>query len=105
VYRIKNLKKRLRSKGLYSHRESVKVLTIVVVYLKIQRDSLLNTVTCRGVIIDGVLYWILDLLTTYTQDLQVHVITAPPLISTIHKSPQRPLNLSQPAVSSPAVSW
>jgi hypothetical protein len=35
---------------------------------------------------DGVLYLLLDLLTTYTHDSQVQVITAPPLISTIHKS-------------------
>jgi hypothetical protein len=32
-------------------------------------------------------------------------VTVPPLISTIHKSPQHPPSLFQPAVSSPAVPW
>jgi hypothetical protein len=32
------------------------------------------------------LEWWLDLLTTYTQDSKLQAITAPPLISTIHKS-------------------
>jgi hypothetical protein len=45
----------------------------------------------------------LDLLTTYTHNSELQVITALPLISTIHKSPQQPLSLFQPAVSSPAV--
>jgi hypothetical protein len=41
----------------------------------------------------------MDLLTTHTHDsYYVQVITAPPLISTIHKSPQHPLSLFQPAV-------
>jgi hypothetical protein len=31
--------------------------------------------------------WILDLLTTYTHTLKLQAITAPPLISTIHKTP------------------
>jgi hypothetical protein len=47
----------------------------------------------------------MDLLTTYTHHLEVQIITAPPLISTIHKSPQHLLSLFQPAVSSPAVPW
>jgi hypothetical protein len=45
----------------------------------------------------------LDLLATYTHDWELEAITAPPLISTIHKSPQNPLSLFQPAVPSPAV--
>jgi hypothetical protein len=47
----------------------------------------------------------MDLLTTYTHDLELQAITAPPLISTIHQSPQHPLSLFQPAVSSPAFPW
>jgi hypothetical protein len=47
----------------------------------------------------------MDLLTTYTHDSELQVIRAPPLISTIHKSPQQPPSLLQPAVSSPAVPW
>jgi hypothetical protein len=47
----------------------------------------------------------MDLLTTYTYDSELQAITAPPLISTIHKSQQHPLSLFQPAVSSPAVPW
>jgi hypothetical protein len=58
-----------------------------------------------SVILDRVLDWILDLLTTYTHDLELQVITVPLLISTIHKSPQHPLNLFQCAVSSPAIPW
>jgi hypothetical protein len=37
--------------------------------------------------------WRMDLLTTYTHDSEVQVITAPPLISTIHKSSQHPLSI------------
>jgi hypothetical protein len=54
---------------------------------------------------DGVLNWILDLLTTYTHDSELQAITALPLISTVHKSQQLPLSPLQPVVSSPAVSW
>jgi hypothetical protein len=46
------------------------------------------------VTIDGVLAWILDLVTTHTHNLDVQAITAPPLISTIHKSPQHPVSFS-----------
>jgi hypothetical protein len=49
--------------------------------------------------------WWMDLLTTYTHDWKVQIITALPLISTIHRSPQHPLSLFQSAVSSPAVPW
>jgi hypothetical protein len=44
----------------------------------------------------------MDLLTAYTSthDSEVQVITAPSLISTIHKSTQHSLSLFQPAVSS-----
>jgi hypothetical protein len=49
--------------------------------------------------------WWMNLLITYTHDSELQAITVPLLISTIHKSPQRPLNLIQPAVSSPAVPW
>jgi hypothetical protein len=45
----------------------------------------------EGVTTDGVLDWILDLLTTLTSELQA--ITAPGTISTIQKSPQHPLSL------------
>jgi hypothetical protein len=47
----------------------------------------------------------MDLLTTYTHDSELQAITESPLISTIHKLPQNPLRLFQPAVSSPAVPW
>jgi hypothetical protein len=48
----------------------------------------------------------MDLLTTYTYNLKLQAITAPPLISTIHKSPQHPLSfLFHPTVSSQAVPW
>jgi hypothetical protein len=57
------------------------------------------------VTMDRVLNWILDLLTTYTHDSELQAITAPPLISTIHKSPQLPPSMFQPTVSSPAVPW
>jgi hypothetical protein len=59
-----------------------------------------------GVTMDGVRIrkW-MDVMTTYTHDSELQAITAPPLISTIHKSPQHPLSLFQPALSSPAVPW
>jgi hypothetical protein len=47
----------------------------------------------------------MHLLTTHTHDSERQAITAPPLRSTIHKSPQHPLSLFQSAVSSPAVPW
>jgi hypothetical protein len=47
----------------------------------------------------------MDFLTTYTHDLEVEAVTAPPLISTIHKSPQNPLSFFQPAIFSPVVLW
>jgi hypothetical protein len=47
----------------------------------------------------------MDLLTTCTHDLELQVITAPPLISAIHKSLQHPLSIFQPAMSSTAVPW
>jgi hypothetical protein len=47
----------------------------------------------------------MDLLTTYTHDSELQVITAPPPISTIRISPQHPLSLFQPAVSSLAIPW
>jgi hypothetical protein len=49
--------------------------------------------------------WRMDLLTTYSHDSELQVITAPSLISTIHKSPQHRLSLFQPTVSSPDVPW
>jgi hypothetical protein len=49
--------------------------------------------------------WWMDLLTTYTHDLEVQVITVLLLISTIYKSPQHPLSCFQPDSSSPAIPW
>jgi hypothetical protein len=49
--------------------------------------------------------WRMNLLTTYTHDSELQAITAPPLISTIHKSPQHPFTFSQLSVSSPAATW
>jgi hypothetical protein len=46
----------------------------------------------------------MDLLTTYTHDLELQAITAPPQTSTICKSPQHPLSLLQSDVSSPTTS-
>jgi hypothetical protein len=48
--------------------------------------------------------WV-DSLASYTHDLELQIITAPPPISTIHKSPQHPLSSLHPVVSSPAVPW
>jgi hypothetical protein len=48
---------------------------------------------------DGVLDWILDLMTTYTHSLELQVIEALSLISTLYKLPQHTLSLFQPAVS------
>jgi hypothetical protein len=64
-----------------------------------------NIVTFFRVILDGILDSILDLSTTYTHNSELQAITAPPLVSTIHNSPQHPLELFQPAWSSPAVPW
>jgi hypothetical protein len=47
----------------------------------------------------------MDLLTSYTYESELQAITAPPLISTIHKPPQHSLSLFQPVVSSPGVPW
>jgi hypothetical protein len=53
-------------------------------------------VTVDGVWIGEWIYW---------QNLELQVIMALSLISTIHKSPQHPLSLSEPVVSSLAVPW
>jgi hypothetical protein len=50
-----------------------------------------------SVTLDGVSVWILDRSTTYTRDSELQVITAQPLIPTIHKSPKHPLSIFQPA--------
>jgi hypothetical protein len=42
---------------------------------------------------------------TYTHDSELQVFTMQSLITTIHKSPQHPLSLFQPTVSSPVVPW
>jgi hypothetical protein len=52
-----------------------------------------------GVWIGEWIYWPL------IHDTELQVITAPPLISTLYKSPQQPLSILQPTVSSPAVPW
>jgi hypothetical protein len=62
--------------------------------MQILLQLFLPIVAWYSVTLDGVLDWILNLLTTYTQDSELQAITAPPSISTIHKSPQHPLSLS-----------
>jgi hypothetical protein len=47
----------------------------------------------------------MDLLTTYTHDSELPVITAPPLISTLYKSLLQTVSLLQSAVSSTAVPY
>jgi hypothetical protein len=56
------------------------------------------TVAWYGVCTDGVSDWILNSLSTYKHDSELQVITAPPLNSTIHKSPQHRLRIFQSAV-------
>jgi hypothetical protein len=43
--------------------------------------------------------------TDHLYTTHVQVITAPLLISTIHKPPQHPLSLFQPTVSLPTIPW
>jgi hypothetical protein len=50
-----------------------------------------HAVTCMSDYRRGLDWW-MDLLTTYTYDSELQAITAPPLISTIHKSSQHPLS-------------
>jgi hypothetical protein len=47
----------------------------------------------------------MNLLTCITHDTELQVITVLSLISTLYKSPQHPLRLFQPAMSSSAVPW
>jgi hypothetical protein len=42
-----------------------------------------NIIMRMCVTVDGVLDWLLDLLTTYTHNLELQIITAPSLISTL----------------------
>jgi hypothetical protein len=62
-----------------------------------------NIITYLCVTIDWV--WIGEWVTTYTHRLELHVITALSLISTLYKSPQHPLSPFQPAESSSAIPW
>jgi hypothetical protein len=55
--------------------------------------------------LDGVVDWILHLLTTLPHDLELQLTTAPPLTCTIRKSPQHPLSRFKLAASSPAILW
>jgi hypothetical protein len=48
---------------------------------------------CVILLVDGCMHWRMDFLTTYTHHSELQVITEPPLISTIHRSPQHPLSL------------
>jgi hypothetical protein len=57
------------------------------------------------VTIDGGLDWLLDLLTAHTQDLELQAITVSSLISRVKKSPQHPLRVFRPTLSSQALSW
>jgi hypothetical protein len=59
------------------------------------QPSVLSRVT---VTLEGVLDWILVVLTTCTHHSKLQAITTPPLITAIHKSPQPLLSLFQPAV-------
>jgi hypothetical protein len=74
----------------FSGRFSVHLNTVRQLYI----ITYLGCVIIDGVWIGYGSYWPL----THNSELQV--TTAPPLISTIHKSPQHPLSLLQPAVSS-----
>jgi hypothetical protein len=49
--------------------------------------------------------WWMDLLTTYTHNSELQVITMLSPISTLYKSAQHLLSLFQPPVSLPAVPW
>jgi hypothetical protein len=42
--------------------------------------------------------WWMDLLITYTHNSELQAVTAPSLISTIHKAPHHPLSLFEPSV-------
>jgi hypothetical protein len=55
--------------------------------------------------VNGGLYLILGLSTTYTHVSELQAITAALLISALYKSPHYPLNLFQPAVPSLVVAW
>jgi hypothetical protein len=45
------------------------------------------------VVIDSVVYWLLDLLTIYIHHAELEVITALSIISTMRRSPQHSLSL------------
>jgi hypothetical protein len=47
----------------------------------------------------------MNLLITYIHDLKIQIITTPPLIFKIHKSPYYTLSLFQRAVFSEALPW
>jgi hypothetical protein len=70
-----------------------------------QPVKLRNILSRVWVTIDGVLDWILNLLTIYTHNSELQIIAAPSLISTFYKSLEHLLILFQPVVSSPAVLW
>jgi hypothetical protein len=76
------------------------VFTAIILYVYRKRGSFLY---CHIVWVTRLgMEWWMDLLTTYTHHLELQVITAPSLISTIHKSPEQVPSLFQPEMSSPA---
>jgi hypothetical protein len=48
---------------------------------------------------------LVTLMHTYAHYKELQAIMTPPLITKIHKSTKDSLNISQPAISSPAVPW
>jgi hypothetical protein len=78
--------------GPRSNPDSYKTKVSIIQHVSVT-DSKANMSRVR-VTLDGVLDWILDLLTTYAHDSELQIITASLLISTIHKLPQQPPSFS-----------
>jgi hypothetical protein len=68
---------------------------LLMVKIMVKTRYVLFIVTCMSDYRQG-LGLRLDLLTIYTHELELQAITTPPLLSTIHKSPQHPLSIFQP---------
>jgi hypothetical protein len=83
----------------------VRHLQTVTYIITSSPDFISNILSRVWVTIDGVLDWILDLLTTLTCNSWLHLIIAPSLISTLYSSLEHTLSLFQPAVSSLVVAW
>jgi hypothetical protein len=85
-------KKHIRKNGK-KERQNERKKEVKNEWIKKEKEKMTNMLSRIAVTTDGVLDLRVGLFATYPHDSDLHAITAPPLLFTIHKSPQHPLSL------------